>query len=239
MVTSFGKGQLERDKQRLVFQALQPIFSQLLESATDAERISALFQNATAVMQNDVVVRDHMHLCMDYLLFPFQFVLPSIAAARQANKAQNQPRQPTACPVPAMASALAAEHALRCMHTMLALAAPQTVPQLSGLATMLVEAVHVAPGPSYNEEMCVAVLGSVRLAFARAPAAAQAALHEADNWDVTVGYLVHGLLAAAERECQGQGFGALSTLLYEYTNKLRGVQWSLAAPPAGRYLALR
>lgn len=208
---------LTHDKRKLVFQTLKPIFSQLLDHAIDATRLAELFSRASDCMESDIMLRNHMNLCLHYVLFPFQFILPSIATTRQqaqpSTASASSTSIPNACPVPAMCSALAAEKALHCLQVILTLTPLQTPQQLSGLTVLLVELVHLDPSPIFNEEMCFSMLQSIRSAFALAPAVAQAALDECKDWNVTAGYLVHGLLRVAEREHRGSGFGVLPCCL--------------------------
>ena len=199
---------LERERQRLVFQAVQPVFSQLLENAGSATHLATLCKQASSLMERDVLLRDHMHLCLDYVLFPFQFFLPAITSTRQDARSRPAARE-NGNAMPGMASALAAEAALHCLQVMLANTQLQTAAQLRGLVSFLVDIVHLAPGPQTNEHMCLSTLEAVQSVFSGAPAAARAAAVEGGNWDVTVGYLVHGLLGVAEREQQGRGFGTL------------------------------
>jgi hypothetical protein len=204
---------LTLDKRKLVFQTLQPIFSQLLDLTMEPTRLAELFNKASHLMENDIMLRKHMNLCLDYVLFPFHLILPSIATTRK----QAQPSAASTssastsegCSMPTMCSPLAAEKALLCLQVILTLTPLQTPQQLSGLIVLLVELVHLDPSPTFNEEMCLSMLQSIRSAFASAPVVAQAALDECKDWNVTAGYLVHGLLRVAEREHRGGGFGAL------------------------------
>jgi hypothetical protein len=200
---------LQRERQRLVFQALQPVFSQLLDHTATSAQLADLFSNASQAMERDVLLRNHMHLCLDYLLFPFQFVLPAIASSRRTDAAQSPPGQGTKA-VPGMASARAAEAALQCLQVMLANMSLQSAAQLRGLVTLLVDIVQLTPSEQTNEHMCLSTLAALHSAFSGAPVAAKELCTERGSWDVTLGYLTHSLLTVAEREQQSGGYGTTS-----------------------------
>ena len=197
---------MDEDARRIVFQQVQPVFSRILDHAAEPRQLSQLLCAATALVESDVLLRKHLPACQDYLLFPFQFLLPSIIACNQAGMA-GPVEGGRRCSVPAMSSTVAAEHALRCLHAILAAAALQTAQQVSGLMAWLVEIAHISKGAQYNEEMCMTALRCICALLEMAPSLAKSMLHEVPNWDATLGYLMHGLFGIAEREQQGKGFG--------------------------------
>ena len=192
---------VEAESRSLVFQTLQPIFSRLLSDTEDAVKVTGVLTSALNVLERDLLLRGHLHLCLDYALFPFQFLLPSIAATRQSGA-----RKGATCAVPAMASHVAAEKALQCFRTILQLAPPETSAQLSTAATLLGELTHVPAGSTYGAEACLHVLQSVRAALR--PVAGKRGTIVSAEMQPTLGYLIHGLLGVVEAEQKGAGFGA-------------------------------
>lgn len=202
---------MNSNRQKLVFQTLQPIFSKLLDHALPTQRLAELFKDAALLMQRDIMLREHMHLCLDYLLFPYQFILPSIAAARrpEGKAAALGGSGAAGTSIPALASPLAAEHALHCLQILVELAQLRTVQQVTGLAALLVELIHLQPSPQTNEQMVLCAVRTVRSICTASCTHVCDAFAQNEEWHVTAGYLVHGLLAVASREAQGAGFGAL------------------------------
>lgn len=203
---------MDAERRKLVFQTLQPVFSRLLDHGLSAQQLARLFREAEALLQRDILLRQHVHLCLDYLLFPFQFMLASITASRRASgDGQSSAMGGTAAgaSMPALASPLAAERALQCLCLLLELAPLQTVQQVTGITALLVEVLHLPPAPATNEQMVLCAMRAVRRIHSSASALVRAAYEQAQEWHVTSGYLVHGLLAVASRETHGTGFGAL------------------------------
>lgn len=192
---------MDSESRKLVFQALQPVFSRLLSTTHDAAKLTSALTAALNLLQRDLLLRGHLCLCLDYALFPFQLLLPSIVATRQGAG-----RDPEACAVPAMASHVAAEKALQCFRAILELAPPQTTAQLSTVAALLAELTHVPASSTFGGEACLHVLQATRAAF---PPGAQRCVADGDTgMQTTLGYLIHGLLGVAEAEQKGVGFGA-------------------------------
>jgi hypothetical protein len=195
-------------RQLLLFQRLHPIFSGLLEDVEDSRAMAARLSAAKAALEADAAVRTNLHLLMDYLLYPFSFLLESIVQTRKPSASGG-----AVPPVPAMASALAAEKALECFRTILDACPAQHAPQLAALGSRLAELVHLPPQhAAVNEEIMLHVLGCFPAVYSAASAellerCARDAQH-ARPWRVSLGYAIHGLLAVLEQQLVKRAYGA-------------------------------
>jgi len=196
------------DAKRLVFEALQPIFSELLLVAADEARMLRLLSQAHALLSRDLIVRAHLGQCLDYFLFPLHFMLDSVAALRSPPKQASPPLA-----VPAMRSGPAAERALECLELGLTLAALESEEQLVGLLKRFASLANMAPERA-GEELVLRVLAALRACAASTAREAPhlfRALTVGDQANtVMLGYLLHGLLATSQRETErgtaGEGF---------------------------------
>jgi hypothetical protein len=198
-------------KRLLVFHALQPSFSQVLSHSNSSDDITRVLCAVLEQLKRDICLREHLHVCLDYALFPFQLMLPAIAATRKQMPAKKNASSQTLdmkCSFPAMRSAIAAEKALQAFEVILSLAPPETVEQITAVVHILAEIVHIQPSESYNEDMCLYVLKAARSTFsARVIALSWPASQE---HQAALAYMVHGLLKVAENERLGKGFGVLT-----------------------------
>jgi hypothetical protein len=203
-MTDDKKRSTDDKKRSLVFHALQPSFSQLLSHARSPEEITRLLNVVLEQLHRDAQLRKHLHLCLDYALFPFQLLLPAIAATRKPVPAS---QSQTSGSIPAMKSTVAAEKAVQTFEVLLSLAPPVNCEQVSAVVNILADLVHIQPSKSYNEDMCLYVLKAALSAFS--PRLHSTSWPASQEHQAALAYVVHGLLSIAENERHGKGFGVL------------------------------
>ena len=190
------------NNKRLVFQAAQPIFSEFLTAASNEERMLQLLNQAHTLLERDIMVRAHIGTCLDYFLFPFQFMMESIAAIRTTGKIKS-PAVRGAVAVESMKSSAAAERALECVHLVLSLSQLTEAPQLVGLVTRFAELVNMS-GNLYDEDLMLRVLRALRAMLETSTQSDAGRELFQELWSeehmVAIGYLLHGLMAVAQRE---------------------------------------
>jgi hypothetical protein len=200
-------------KQLLLFQRLHPVFSKILEDVHDGRVMAKRLSVAKDAINTEPAVRANLHLLMDYLLYPFSFLLESIVQTRKPST--SGPRASVA--VPAMATALAAEMALDCFLAILTACTAQNAPQLVAMGSRLAELVHLPPQhAAVNEELMLLVLACYPAVYGTArtellECCALEAKH-ARPWRVSLGYSMHGLLGILEQQLEKRTYGELRAL---------------------------